>query len=360
MRKSIFVLSLAAIFLIFGGAGCDPLNFFNVGGANNPASKTDGGIFKSVDKGETWVNLSQLLTTGARRDFRPAGIAGFAIDPSDHLALYAGSVDNGLFYSYSGSAGWEQPDQIKGGTVKAVAVDPKNKCTVYIVIGNMIYQSNDCNRTYGAIYQEARPEVAVTGLVIDSFNSSIVYAGNTAGDVFKSTDRGRSWVVIKRFENPIAKIIVNPTDTRVIYAATQDRGIYRSADGGLNWKDLSDGLKQFGGAFIFRDLALFDEKNEGLLLASQYGLIRSGNGGQTWQALNLLTPPNGADIRTLAVNPQNSKEIYYSTPSTLYKTADGGLKWVTKKLPSTRTPTILKLDPADPKTLYLTFEPLKN
>jgi len=153
-------------------------------------------------------------------------------------------------------------------------------------------------------------------------------------------------------------VIVKSTDTRVLFAATQDKGLWRSADGGLNWTDISQGLKQFGGAFVYRDLVLFDEKAEGLLLASQYGLIRSGNGGQTWQALNLLTPPNGADIKVTAVNPQNSREIYYATPTTLYKSADGGLKWVTKKLPSARVPTILKIDPADPKTLYLGFAPM--
>ena len=159
MRKAIFVLSLVAIFLILGGAGCDPLNFFNVGGVSNPSSKTDGGIFKSVDKGETWVIFSQLLTTGTKRDFRAAGVASLPLIRVTTWLCMLG-IDSGLFYSYSGSAGWEQPDQIKGGTVKAVAVDPKSKCTIYIVIGNMIYQSIDCNRTYGAIYQEARPEVA--------------------------------------------------------------------------------------------------------------------------------------------------------------------------------------------------------
>ena len=85
-------------------------------------------------------SFSQLLTTGTKRDFRAAGVASLPlIRVTTWLCML--SIDSGLFYSYSGSAGWEQPDQIKGGTVKAVAVDPKSKCTIYIVIGNMIYQS---------------------------------------------------------------------------------------------------------------------------------------------------------------------------------------------------------------------------
>jgi len=147
MRKAIFVLSLATVFLILGGQGCSPFEFFNVGGGGSKASKTDGGIFKSVDKGENWANVSQIYTVGGlKRDFKEAGILSVALDPQDRAALYAGSFANGLFYSYTSGAAWQQPEQIRGGAVRAVAVDPKNKCAVYIVIGNMIYQSTDCNR----------------------------------------------------------------------------------------------------------------------------------------------------------------------------------------------------------------------
>jgi hypothetical protein len=60
------------------------------------------------------------------------------------------------------------------------------------------------------------------------------------------------------------------------------------------------------------------------------------------------------------VNPKNANEIYYATPLTFYKSVDGGTKWETRKLPSTREPATLVIDPAAPNVFYLGFAPLKK
>lgn len=355
MSKTSIFLWFLLVFLILSGQSCAFL------GGTSKQVLPDGGIFKSVDSGENWSQKAWIYALGGeRKDFSKAGTLNITLDPNDHEAIYLGSAGSGLFYSYNGGTGWQQPNQIMGGNVSAVAVDPKNKCTIFLVIGNMILKSTDCNRGYANIYQDTRPEVMIKSLVIDSFNSNIIYVGNTVGDLLKSTDTGKSWTVAYRFENPVLKIIINPTDTKKIYIATQDKGIYRTGDGGASWVSLSEGLKQYGGAFVYHDLLLFEPKAERLLLSSQYGLIKTEDVGVTWKALNLLTPPNSADIKVVGVNPKNFKEIYYSTLSTFYKSVDGGEKWVTKKLPSSRAPSSLLIDPLDPKIIYLGFEASKK
>lgn len=354
MKKSLFFIVLALAVVVLAGQGC-VINPF----ASTPA-KTEGGVYKSLDKGETWGSAANLWTLGAARNFKTISFNEISLDPQDHNAVYAASAEGGLFYSYNAGAGWFQPEQIKGGSVTLAAIDPRNKCNIYAVIGGLILQSLDCNRTYGAIYQETRSEVAVRTLAIDYNNSNIIYAGNSAGDVLKSTDRGHAWVVIKRWENSVEKIIINPLNTNILYLATSEKGIYRSGDAGANWTDLNQGLKQYAGAYTYCDLLLMDAKAETLLLSSQYGLIKSGDAGLTWTALNLLTPPGGADIKVVAVNPKNSNEIFYATPLTFYKSADGGVKWETKKLPSTRVPATLLIDPVAPSVFYLGFAPVKK
>lgn len=340
------------MFLVFTGQGC-----VQIGAA--PKAAPNGGIFKSSNSGDSWGQIAYLYGVGAlRADFVGSGVSSLTFDPSDHNAMYVGTLTRGLFYTYDGGNGWFQPDQLKGGAINAVAVDPKYKCTIYVAVGGMILKSEDCNRTYTGVYQESRPEVSLKVLAIDPNDRSAIYAGNSVGDLLKLTARG--WEVIYRFNDSIAKLIINPTNTKTIYVATQNRGIWKSNDFGITWAELNEGLKQFGGAFAYHDLLVTDFKSESMLLSSQYGLIKTEDGGVTWKALNLLTPPNGADIKVVAVNPSNLKEIYYSTPSTFYKSIDGGDHWTTKKLPSTRPPTVLKIDPVDPKIMFMGFEEPKQ
>ncbi|MBI5022648.1 MAG: hypothetical protein HZC05_00555 [Candidatus Magasanikbacteria bacterium] len=353
MRKTTIFFGLILSALVLAGAGCQigPFSFGKSGATGN-----DGGIYKSQDKADTWAQKTQILAVaGAIKNFGNINIISFAFDPSDHNAIYAGSAGNGLFYSYDAGASWQQPTQITAGAIRSIAIDPKNKCVIYLAVGNQILKSVDCNRNFVSIYQETRVDVALNQIVIDSYNSANLFLGNSAGDLLKSSDGGKSWVVIRHFDNAIAKMVMNPLDMRKIYVATQDYGIFRTGDSGASWVDLNQGLKQYGGAFVFRDLILMDAKAESLLLSSQYGLIKSGDGGVSWTALQLLTPPSGADIKVVAVNPQNPKEIFYATPSTFYKSFDGGVKWTTKKLPSTRQPTVLINDPVEPKVMYTAF-----
>lgn len=357
MRKKFVFCGLALGALVLVGAGCE--SPFNVAGTNK-AGRVEGGVYKTVDKGENWKAFSQFWTLGAPKAFNEASIVDLALDPQDHNAVYAASAESGIFYTYSGANGWFQPEQIKAGSVQSVAVDPRNKCLIYAVIGNTVVRSEDCNREYKAIYQETRPRVNVNNIVVDPANSNILYLGNSAGDVNRSTDRGRSWAAVKRFENSIGKIIINPLSPNILYVATAEKGVFRSPNAGLDWQDLNEPLKKYGGAFVFHDLALMDARSETLLLASQYGLIKSGDAGVSWTALDLLTPPNGADIKVLAVGPVNPNEIFYATQSTFYKSSDGGKQWVTKKLPSSREPASLIIDTKDPKVFYLGFAPIKK
>jgi photosystem II stability/assembly factor-like uncharacterized protein len=93
---------------------------------------------------------------------------------------------------------------------------------------------------------------------------------------------------------------------------------------------------------------------DGLLYVSQYGfLLRSKDGGATWQDIKLLTPPSATLIYSLAVNPKNEKELFYGTSKALYRTVDGGVNWITRALPTSRAVKFIVLDPKGPNTLYI-------
>lgn len=349
MRKKVFTrlaLVLGAVALM--GQGCVSFSFGGKGGA------APGGVFKSADKGENWAQRVEVLAVGGKKaSFGSADIVTLAFDPQDANAIYAGTLANGVFYSYDGGASWQQPGAIKAGRVGAIAIDPKDKCTIYVAIGNRVGKSTDCNRSWFEIYVGPSATQVVNAITVDSFNPKIVYMGVSTGEVVKSTDGGGSWAVANRFQDQVKKILISKRDTRVLIVATAGRGIWRSDNSGAEWKDISEGMKPYSGSGTFRDMVIWNEDTDGLLLASQYGLLLSPDGGATWQPIPLLTPPGGASIFATASNPQNPNEIYYATASTFYKTVNGGKNWVTKKLPTKRQVTVLTVDPVNPAVLYM-------
>ncbi len=353
MKKFYFVFIILAG-LVLVGPGC-----ISFGGGGGSAGGNDGGVFKSADKAENW---QQKVAVAA---VKPGSLAGVDVvtivfDPKDSKTVYLGTAANGLFYSTDAAESWFQVPTLAVGRVSAIAVDTKDKCNVYASSGNKIFKTSDCTRTWQNVYVDTRADQSVTAMEVDSYNPSILYAGLSGGDMLKSTDAGASWSVIKRFENEIKKILVNFYDTRILYVGTAKKGVWKTTDGGANWTDLSEKLEQFDDAFDFKNLALDFSKRDNLILASRYGLLRTTDGGSSWQAIELLTPPGSVDIYSLALNPDNGSEIYYGTSSTLYKTNDGGVKWVTRKLPTTRAATYLLIDPNDGNLVYLGTTKLKK
>jgi hypothetical protein len=67
----------------------------------NPAilyAATEGGVFKSTDRGATWSAMNTGLTN--------LSVPSFSIDPKDGATLYAGTTGSGLFkYAYPGAGG---------------------------------------------------------------------------------------------------------------------------------------------------------------------------------------------------------------------------------------------------------------
>src|SRR3989344_1564358 len=159
---------IPVLFLLLAGQGCIKIQ---TGG-----SGSDGGIFKSIDMGMTWLQKAIVLSVPAR----PQNIAGLnvnklVIDPSDHDALYLATSGAGVFYSLDGGEGWLQSKTLRAVDVYDVAVDPRNKCTIYAATGNKLLKSTDCARTWGTVFVDSRPEVLVTRVLIDKTNANIVY-----------------------------------------------------------------------------------------------------------------------------------------------------------------------------------------
>jgi photosystem II stability/assembly factor-like uncharacterized protein len=339
-------IAIASSALLLLGAGCVQVK--SGGTAGN-----DGGVFRSADRGVSWQQKSAVASVGAPKSIGGLNITAISFDPTDSKAVYAGTPDRGLFFSYDGAESWQHASALGLVGVSAVAVSPADKCLLFVGTGRRVVRSEDCGRSWKDAYFDARQDAFVTDMAVDFFNPAVVYAATNKGDFLRSGDNGDSWASVKRFEAEIRQFLMSASDSRVIYVVTRNKGIWKTADGGANWTDLSPNFGKFAGALDNVILAEDVASAGSLLAASNHGLLRSTDGGAVWAAVPLLTPPGSTVIYSLTVNPRDSKAIAYGTINTLYRTVDGGGKWITTKLPTSRAATRLVNDPTQDGVMYM-------
>jgi len=356
---------LLFLFLLLLATSACSLSF----GSGTTNTSSDGGVWISSDKGETWKQVSLIPTiTGKPQSLGNIDIGVMSLDPQDSATIYTGTAAQGLYYTNNFNYGWNDFKTLDKGTINDVQVDPNSTCIIYSAITNRLYRSSDCGRNWQQVYFDNNPGVVVTTIAIDHYNSDNVYIGTSRGEILKSIDRGISWRAIRRVNEAITRLIISPQDSRLIFVATIKNNIYsfnsntvtNPADSANidrnfavdNWTDLGDILKEFNLGPDFRDFAI-SPKDGTMLLASSQVIVRSPDQGITWERINLLTTEKDAIINAIAIGPQNSQEIYYVTNTTFFKSLDGGISWSTKKLRTSRAGSKLLVDIDRPNIIYM-------
>ncbi|HLD28133.1 MAG TPA: YCF48-related protein [Patescibacteria group bacterium] len=344
-KKAFYLSSLALLLVVV--SGCT----ISLGQPKNKA--VDGGVWKSTDSGKTW-NQTVVMpsSSGSPRSISDISVGKMIYDPQDYNAIYLATNANGIIYTYDGGQNWQQFKQLIKGKINDIAVDPEYKCVLYALGANKLFKSADCGRSWVNSYFHQNSTVSLTSIVINQSNHQVVYVATSEGEIIKSINSGETWTTVFRaLKGSFVDLIMDPKDSKIIYVATAKDGIYKTVDDGITWNSLGEGLKLYSGSHEYKDLIVDPATAGGLILISKFGMIRSRDGGVTWDIINLL--PDKTIIYSVAVNPQNSNEIYYSTRSTLLKSTDGGVSWSSQELPFSRVANSILIDPENPAVVYL-------
>ncbi|MFA6485820.1 MAG: hypothetical protein WCT40_00410 [Candidatus Magasanikbacteria bacterium] len=363
MRSKIFLLGALAVATVLLGAGC-----ISLGGGSSSVGPM--GMFRSVDKGDTWSAITAYPTAKGVGSISGLKIFRLYNDPTDPNAYYAATRGQGMYFTYNNGDSWQTISALAGKFIYGFDIDSKDKCTLYAADNAHIYKSTDCSRTWVTVYTEERPTQRFVSLAIDKGDSNYLYAAEVGGDILQSSDAGVSWKIVKRFGFDLQHLVADPQLSKRIYAAAYRKGLFRSDDGGVTWVDLNAGLNAYNDSKTFYRLVLNPAQTNSLFWISKYGILRSDDAGVTWSELKLLTPPGNVSIYAFAINPKNQKEIYYTgtilgdknvhVRSTFYKSVDGGINWVTKNLPTNTVPASMLIHPVNTKILFLGFTLLDN
>ena len=357
MIKKLIFLTCAS--LLLAGAGCVKVK------QNTSAGL---GMYRSADKGENWAEINIYPTPQGVKSLSNIKVNKVFIDPNDNKAFYIGTRGQGLFFSLDKGDSWQQINFFQGKYIHGLAIDPTNKCVVYVTDSSGIFKTIDCNRTWTQVYTSQSVSKLIS-LAIDASENQNIYAAVEDGTVLQSLNGGVSWRAIKKFTTTIADLQTDPKITKRFYVASTYGGLVRSDDGGETYKDVTNELRKFSAGLTFYRLVVDPSTKDSLFWASKYGLFHSTNAGDTWNEIKLVTSPGIVNIYNFAINPKNSNELYYTgtvfgadvkiNSSKLYKSIDGGVTWFNRKLPSTAIPVYLYVHPEQNNVLYVGFTSLQ-
>jgi len=314
------------------------------------------------------------------------------------LAIVAGSV--GLFLeagagSQDDDPVWERTGGPLGGLGYDIRVNfsPQLQNEWYVTdawaglhistdFGLTWFPSNEGITTrVGAGAADAIPVFCAT---VDPHHTNIIWVGTQdSGEIFKSTDYGRTWVQKirgidkdpKRMYYTFRGLTVHPRTSDIVYAMAEigssgwtpdgsaRKGlemdmsmgvVFKTEDGGENWEEIwrGDSLARYcwinpgNPDIIYISTGLFDRESRNTDvdkgIAGGVGILKSTDGGNTWKILNeangladlyvgsLFMHPQNPNI-LLAAAAQNNWSGYYGPEKFtggVYRSEDGGETWI--------------------------------
>jgi photosystem II stability/assembly factor-like uncharacterized protein len=192
----------------------------------------------------------------------------------------------------------------------------------------------------------------VRGLVVDPTNPDRFYFGTLDGQIYTSSDAGKTWQLLYNFGKPrlfVDHIIIDPRNPSVLYVGAhrhkEPGGFFKSTDGGLSFRE-SPELKNEA----IHSLAQSESEPNILIAGTFNGIFRSDNAGDSWQQLPTSNVQNLYHVESLAIDPRTTNTIYAGTWYLPYKSTDGGQTWRSIKTGIIDDSDIfaIDIDPRDP------------
>lgn len=311
------------------------------------------GLFRSDDGGETW----RAKNTGEEGlNFAKRELFDLKIDPQNSAVLYAGTKGGGLWKSSDRGDTWQKPHDTNRvleveSDVYRIAIDPGNGSVVYLAVfqnnRGRVLKSQDGAGSFSEIYASPLERFGVFDVSVDRQGRVFIVTG--AGEFLKSIDGGRSWRVVRRFADGLTRFSIDPVNGSSFYLVSAKGQIFSSYDTGKTWQDLEPTFKSFAGSA--KNRKLFLDARGVPYIASDFGLLRSQNGGRIWETVPVIIPTR-VGVFWYASHPVNANIFYITALSNIYKTADGGESWQTIRAPSENRVTFLLLDQKNPEVMY--------
>jgi photosystem II stability/assembly factor-like uncharacterized protein len=303
-------------------------------------------ILISKDKGETWEKARGLGRINVSEFYQSREYPG---------RIYV-LTNGGIWVGEDGGKEWKKIPLFsvkKGALIHSVAESGNGELFISFFQGRQshIIKYNLKNAGEQEIYFTPLPGYGIFGIEVDFLNENILRLASSDGGFYESANKGFSWRAIKRFQEGILQLISDRKNPGKFWIRTSKGKILETFDNGRNWIDISLDFDKFDGSRKIENF-VFDQNSGFLYVASDYGLLRS-RGGNRWETVPLLVPPEALPIKAVAVDPKNPDIIYAGTKNQFYKSFDDGHSWRISRLPTGRSVSRIIVDFLNPDIIYV-------
>jgi photosystem II stability/assembly factor-like uncharacterized protein len=245
-----------------------------------------------------------------------------------------------------------------GGDVRALAADPARPSRIFLgTADGHIFASEDSGAHWTLLGRaSSRLDAVITAIVVDPREGNVLFASSwtrdtaAGGGVFRSGDGGRTWSGAGLAGQAVRALAMAPSDPNVLVAGTLD-GVYRSLDASKSWERISpehhEELRNF-------DSLAIDPRDPQTLYAGTFHLPwKTTDGGRTWHPIH-EGMIDDSDVMSLLIDQGNSRRIYASACSGIYRSDDSAAQWgKIQGIPYTARRTYaITQDPKLPASVY--------
>ncbi len=298
------------------------------------ASSFPGGVFKSIDAGQTWLESNFALPSFEVEDPLTQGYYSLEIDPEDSNVLYLGIFKKGVYKSTDGAATWlpmygsmgQNKDLMKKGITK-LKVDPTNNNHIYLATDEGVFFSDDGAENW----ETFNAGLHTTDIATLTFSQDgILYAGTKGYGVYYYNKQEGQWKQVSTignygifwswWERPMyqfSDMIINPENNNIMYISSFPTGMYKSVNGGKDWKQKNIGFNADGFDGIFS--LVFHPDNKNIIYAGTYnGVSVTYDGANHWERISNGIPEEQWPF-SIAIDSNNPDIIYAATKNGMDK-----------------------------------------
>jgi photosystem II stability/assembly factor-like uncharacterized protein len=318
---------------------------------------TGGGVWKTMDGGNNWANISDKFFGGS--------IGAVAVAPADETVVYAAEGENsmrgnvseglgGIWRSDDGGKTWKNLGLKDSRHIIRIIVHPKNPDIAWVAaMGHLfgpneergVFKTTDGGKTWKRTLF-VNNQTGCSDLVMEPGNPSVFYAGTwrlirtpysleSGGEgsgLWKSIDGGETWANISAKKGlpkntwGIVGVAVAPSNTEKIYSIIEnkDGGLYMSADGGETWTLTCSDNNIRQRAWYYTKVFV-DPKNENKVYCPNVNFMVSTDGGKTFKG---IPTPHG-DHHDLWIDPEEPNRMIVADDGGAQVSFDGGNNWST-------------------------------
>ncbi len=254
-----------------------------------------GGVWKTTDAGKSWTELTTEQGS--------LSASYMAMAPSNHNVIYLGTGEGfGNLDALGGQGIWKSTDkgttwvQLESsakkefGVINRIIVDPNNENILLAAtsIGNNnhdadassgIWKSTDGGATWVKKYSSSKVEYSVQQIITDPTNFSIMFASENGNGILKSTDAGETWTRKAELKNGRIELAISSKDPDRLYASAEGpfgepSELYVSRDRGDSWVKCRGGIDFLGGQGWYDNAIIVDPFDENTLFVAGVNIYR--------------------------------------------------------------------------------------